>query len=277
MKSSPALALVALLGIATAAAAGPGSVVITGNLQSEAGCVSDIQPDCANTALVRSAGDGVWRRTFSLPAGSFNYFAALDGTLDVVYGRNGIPSGFSPVTLNLPAPTAVSFYFDEVTHWVTDSVTSVIASLAGNFQSELGCAADFQPGCLRSWLQDVDGDGLYTFTTTDIPAGLYSTVVAINESFDESYGRAGVPGVNYEFTAPGSGLPVTFTYDARTHLLDIDTGVPPIAAVPEAPSLWLMGLGVALVPWLRRRARNSTSGRQDASNAIAGGARHNVA
>ena len=53
-----------------------------------------------------------------------------------------------------------------------------MATAAGSFQSELGCPADWQPDCLRSWLQDPDGDGTYTFTTDDLPVGGYEFKVA---------------------------------------------------------------------------------------------------
>ena len=42
----------------------------------------------------------------------------------------------------------------------------MIVTVPGSFQSELGCSGDWDPGCLRSWLQDPDGDGTYTFETT---------------------------------------------------------------------------------------------------------------
>ena len=54
----------------------------------------------------------------------------------------------------------------------------------GSFQSELGCSGDWDPSCLRSWLQDPDGDGVYTFTTTALPAGDYEAKVALAESWD---------------------------------------------------------------------------------------------
>src|SRR5436190_1306261 len=73
--------------------------------------------------------------------------------------------------------------------------------LVGSFQSELGCPGDWQPDCLRSWLQDSDGDGVYTFNTTLLPAGEYEAKVAINESWNENYGASGVPGGdNIHFT-----------------------------------------------------------------------------
>ena len=70
----------------------------------------------------------------------------------------------------------------------------MIAVAPGSFQSELGCPADWDPSCLRSWLEDPDGDGIYTFETTALPVGDYETKVAINESWDENYGQGGVPG-----------------------------------------------------------------------------------
>ena len=91
----------------------------------------------------------------------------------------------------------------------------MIAVAPGSFQSELGCPGDWDPGCLRSWLEDPDGDGIYTFETTALPAGSYETKVAINESWDENYGAGGVPGgANIAFTVPADNAKVTFTYDA---------------------------------------------------------------
>ena len=83
------------------------------------------------------------------------------------------------------------------------------------------------PDCLRSWLQDPDGDGLYTFTTTAIPAGSYEAKVAINESWTENYGQNGVrDGANIPFTVPANGAEIFFQYDAASHRLTILDGAP---------------------------------------------------
>src|SRR6185503_15663373 len=95
------------------------------------------------------------------------------------------------------------------------------------FQSELGCDADWDPGCLRSWLQDVDGDGIYTFETTTLPAKTYQSKVAINESWDENYGAGGAPGGdNIAFTVPAAGSVTTFSYQSATHVLTITSQSP---------------------------------------------------
>ena len=110
----------------------------------------------------------------------------------------------------------------------------MIAVAPGSFQSELGCPGDWDPGCLRSWLQDPDGDGIYTFETTALPAGSYETKVAIDESWDENYGQGGVPGgANIPFTVPADNLAVKFRYDASSHVLTVNVTSPDSA--PDGP------------------------------------------
>jgi len=202
----------------------PSSVTIAGSLQSELGCPGDWQPDCAQTHLTFDASDDVWQQSFDLPAGSYEYKGALNDTWDENYGLHAESNGAN-IPLNLGAPRTVKFFYDHKTHWVTDNVNSVIAVAPGSFQSELGCPGDWQPDCLRSWLEDPDGDGVYTFTTTAIPAGSYETKVAINEAWDENYGQGGVPGgANIPFTVPVNGAKVTFKYVAATHVLTVSAG-----------------------------------------------------
>src|SRR5689334_25062389 len=71
----------------------PTSVTIAGSLQQELGCPGDWQPECAATHLAYDAADGVWQGAFSVPAGSWEYKAALNGTWDENYGQNAAPNG----------------------------------------------------------------------------------------------------------------------------------------------------------------------------------------
>jgi glucoamylase len=163
---------------------------------------------------------------FSVPAGDWEYKAALNDSWDENYGANAQLNGDN-IPLHLADPTDVKFYYDHKTHWVTDNVNSVIAVAPGSFQSELGCSGDWDPGCLRSWLEDPDGDGTYTFETTALPAGSYETKVAINESWNENYGAGGVPGgANIPFSVPVDNSKVTFSYDAATHVLTVTVVAP---------------------------------------------------
>ncbi|MCB0053522.1 MAG: alpha-amylase, partial [Caldilinea sp.] len=173
-------------------------------------------PACANSALLFDAGDDVWQATFALPAGSYEYKAALNGTWDENYGANAVPGGPN-IPLNLSANDSVKFFYDHKSNWVTSNRNSVIATVPGSFQSEIGCAGDWQPDCLRSWLQDVDGDGTYTFSTDQIPAGSYEAKVALNESWDVNFGQGGVQGgANIPFTVPAGGT-VEFSFDSATN------------------------------------------------------------
>ena len=132
----------------------------------------------------------------------------------------------------------------------------MIAVAPGSFQSELGCPGDWDPSCLRSWLQDPDGNGIYAFQTTALPAGSYEAKVAINEAWDENYGQGGVPGgANIPFTVPVDNATVTFTYDATTHVLTIVAEIPPGA--PDGPGA-LSHFGLARKDCLGT-ARNTTS------------------
>jgi hypothetical protein len=199
----------------------PTSVTIAGSLQSELGCPGDWQPDCTATDLAFDLDDQVWQGTFSIPAGSWEYKAALNDTWDENYGQNATHGGPN-IALNFSTDSAVKFYYSHETHWVTDNHTSVIAVAAGSFQSELGCPGDWQPDCLGSWLQDPDGDGIYSFGTRSIPAGDYEAKVAINESWDENYGAGGMQnGPNIAFSVPSSDTEMIFTYDSETHILTV--------------------------------------------------------
>ncbi|MEA2000811.1 MAG: alpha-amylase family glycosyl hydrolase, partial [Actinomycetota bacterium] len=220
--------LASLLGLVPLSASDtpdPSGVAIAGSLQDELGCPGDWQPDCAATELAFDGEDAVWQATFNVPGGAWEYKAALNDTWDENYGAGAVFNGPN-IPLALAAATDVKFYYDHETHWVTDNSSSIIATVPGNFQTHLGCAADWNPACLRSWLQDADGDGIASFSTTAIPAGDYEAKVTIDEAWDENYGAGGVPGgPNVAFSVPGDGALTEFTYDTVTHILTISSNL----------------------------------------------------
>lgn len=65
--------------------------------------------------------------------------------------------------------------------------------MPGSFQSELGCPGDWQPDCLLPLLEDPDGDGTWTWSSTELPVGNYEFKVAHGLSWDESYPADNVP------------------------------------------------------------------------------------
>jgi len=220
----PLIALLAAVPFVQVAAAShtplPTAVTLVGSLQSELGCPGDWDPGCAATHLAYDGNDTVWQGTWPLPAGDYEYKTALNNSWDENYGAHAAPNG---ANIPLAGGATVKFYYSHETHWITDNRSSVIATVPGSFQSELGCSGDWDPGCLRSWLQDPDGDGTYSFSTDSIPAGNYEAKVAINEGWDENYGAGGERnGANIGFSV-GASSAVNFSYDAATHVLTIST------------------------------------------------------
>jgi hypothetical protein len=254
---------VVLVGALLALPAGPalaGSTFsVAGSFLEKLGCYN-WDPTCAAAALTFDAEDQVWQGAFTLPAGSYQYEVVADGTFWEVWGLHG---PFDISDLDLGADGTVKFYYDDQTHWVADSVNSTIAVLAGDFQDELGCASDWTPGCLRSWLEDADGDGIYSFSTNLLPPGDYVAKVTLDESFDLNYGAGGqVNGDLISFTV--GAAPVQFAWNRSTHVLQVDTvgGGPDTGGggVPE-PSAWILmiaGFGLAGAA-LRRGYRNSSA------------------
>ncbi len=222
----------------------PGMVVIPGTIQSVLGCPGDWQPDCTNTALTYDADDDLWSGTFTLPAGEYEYKVALEGTWDVNYGAKA-EAGGANIPLVLTEETEVRFIYQHTTHWVTDSVNSLIVNVAGSYQDSIGCPGEWQPDCLRSLLQDPDGDGVYVFTTALIPAGSYEAKVAANENWNLNWGDGGVPGgANIPFVVSEDGKSVDFMFDTRedkfTMSVIVGGEVPPKAGnLSQASALWL--------------------------------------
>jgi maltose/maltodextrin transport system substrate-binding protein/arabinogalactan oligomer/maltooligosaccharide transport system substrate-binding protein len=197
------------------------TVGLPGTIQTAVGCAADWDPACEQTLMVVGEDDGIWQAAYDLPAGDYEYKVALNGTWDENYGAGGEQDGAN-VTLSLAEDTHVFFFYDPVTHYVTDSVNSLIVTAPGSYQAAIGCAGDWAPDCLLSWLEDADGDGVYTLTTTTIPAGDYEVKAALNQSWDENYGAEGErDGANIPFNVPADGASVTFSYDSATNLLTV--------------------------------------------------------
>jgi len=223
----------------------PEKVVIPGTHQSELGCSGDWQPDCAKTALVYDEEDDVWQGAFEIQPKNdqdgkgMRYKAALNGSWGENYGQKAQQGG-ADVPLVVDQLTQVKFYYDHKSHWVTDNFNSIILVATGDFQSELGCKQDNDPACLRSWLQDSEGDGLYSFATTQIPAGTYQVSFAVDESMQESYGTAGKKGgAPISFTVTKDGDEVYFGLDPAAQALTLSTAGAPRGNIAKQQAMWV--------------------------------------
>lgn len=80
------------------------SVTLAGDLQNELGCSVNWQPECTATHL-NNAGYGVWRGSFPVPNGDWNYKMALNDSWTDSY-----PGGNKAISVTI-APTETVFYF----------------------------------------------------------------------------------------------------------------------------------------------------------------------
>jgi pullulanase-type alpha-1,6-glucosidase len=195
----------------------PDAASVPGDHNSEMGCPADWSPDCTQAQLTLDPKDQIWKGTYTLPAAPYAYKVAVNKSWDENYGAGGVPGGDN---LGYTAPAGpVTFYYDHGTHWVTSDAQGPIITAPGSFQSELGCPADWSPDCMRPWLQDPDGDGTYTWSSDQLPAGTYDFKVAHGLSGVENYGAGGAPGgANITVTVPSDGMVVSISYVLSTHV-----------------------------------------------------------
>ena len=107
------------------------TVTLVGSLQSELGCDDDWLPTCESTTSLMP-DEGAWSITVEVPAGSWEWKVALDGTWD----RPSYPAANVPLVL--AGPTRLTFSYDHTSHRVAvapadpaDGVTDADRQLAG--------------------------------------------------------------------------------------------------------------------------------------------------
>jgi pullulanase-type alpha-1,6-glucosidase len=213
-------------------------VTIAGTLQSELGCPGDWMPDCNKTNLTLDPNDGIWKGIFDVTPNNDQdqkgprYKVALDGSWSVNYGKNAVSSG-ADIPLVVDKATKVKFYFDPISHWVTDNFNTPIVVATGDFQKQLGCSSDNDLTCMRAWLEDPSGSGTYSFTTHSLKAGIYTLALAINDELSKPSESA------QPFTVANDGDEIYFGYDAVKKALTISTTGAPIGDLTKSKAVWV--------------------------------------
>jgi len=182
-------------------------VVLVGEFQNELGCNFDWDANCTNTAFFYNAAIGKFERDLTIPPNiSFGYRVVLNGDWANNFGNDGTPNG-SNYFIYVPCqPTRIHFSYDPITHIVTANPQPATVVVAGSFQSELGCAGDWQPNCDNTRLSYNPDFGIWT-DTFDIPAGHWEYKITINNSWAENYGLNGEP--------DGANIPLDLCYPAK--------------------------------------------------------------
>jgi hypothetical protein len=90
---------------------------VAGSLNSEMGCPDDWQPACESAFMALDPASRTWKLTTDLPAGQYEFKAAINGSWDENYGQDGAPNG-SNIQLNHDGGP-VTFRYDHTTHVMT--------------------------------------------------------------------------------------------------------------------------------------------------------------
>ena len=102
-------------------------------------------------------------------------------------------------------------------------------TLVGSLQTELGCGDDWDPGCEASRLGSADGVWQAEF---DVPPGRYEFKVALNESWEESYGAdGGSADIPLVLTEPAE---LRFSYHHGSHQVAVSPAELPPGEVTDA-------------------------------------------
>ena len=196
----------------------PSSVTVAGSLNSEMGCPGDWQPECRAAFMTLDPADKIWRSTTDLPAGSYEFKAALNGSWETNYGAGGALNG-NNITLEHPGGP-VTFRYDNTTHLLSAVYASQqpgAVAAAGDMNSEFGCAGDWMPDCDAAQLV-LDPEDLVWKLTTTLPAGSYGFKAALNRGWTENYGAGGAAGGG-NVSVTHDGGQITFRYDHFSHLI----------------------------------------------------------
>jgi pullulanase len=216
----------------------PDSVNVPGTHQDELGCPGEWQPECEDTMLIYDEEDDVWQGIYEIQPGNDDdkkgprYKAAINGGWSENYGVNAAPNG-ADIPLVVSEPTQVKFYYDHKTHWITDNFNTPIFVAMGSFQTQIGCNEENDATCLRTWLQDPDGDGVYGVLTSALEAGTYNVTFTFNE--DEN----NVIGEPQQFTVLQDGDAIYFGYDAVKNQTTISTTGAPVGDLTKQRAIWI--------------------------------------
>ena len=198
----------------------PTTVSVAGSLNTELGCTEDWQPSCEQALMSYEPAHRLWQLNVpNLPAGTYEFKAALNGTLDENYGAGGQPNGTNVQIEH--AGGAVTFLYDHATNMIsalTAGQQPAAVSVAGSLNAELGCAGDWMPDCSQAQLTLDPSDGIWKLVIPDLAAGSYEFKAAINGSWSENYGLGGAAnGSNIALNHAGGTA--TFRYDPASHLM----------------------------------------------------------
>ena len=181
------------------------AVVLVGDLQTVGGAAAKWAPADMATKMTPLDHDFYALTIKEMPAGTYNYKVAINGSWAENYGLNGIADGAN-VSLTLEKPATVTFYYNDRTHRIADSQNYKMLA-----DSELPVLSGIA-GISDGTMQDLMLSGLYQMEAK-AEAGDYT--VKVTQAGKEPVTQT----VHIERPAQ-----VTFYYDAGKKRIIADDG-----------------------------------------------------
>jgi len=200
---------------AESTASQPRTITLVGNLQDELGHTAEWDPGALATRM-HDEGNGLYTFTGTLPAGTYEYKIAVNGSWDENYGAGG--RNGANLVLKLDRQTEVTFYYNDRTHAIADSTwyTAIAKEkqprLVGTVLPAIGYEREsngWTPGTSTTLLTDDDFDSVYTFKA-QVPKGSYEYKIVLGNNWNESY-----PQENARLNVLETTI-ITFFFNAKT-------------------------------------------------------------
>ncbi|WP_244527511.1 alpha amylase N-terminal ig-like domain-containing protein [Lihuaxuella thermophila] len=199
------------------------TVTLVGNLQDELGGSEEWNPADPKTVMTRHE-DGTYRLTGALPAGTYEYKIAINGSWDENYGAGGEPNGPN-YQLTLEREMTVTFIYNDTTHLVTVPIPlskEQQPRIVGDIQPDIGAGSEWSPAESTAFLEDNDHDNIYTYTAT-VPKGKHEFKIVLGNSWE----APAYPSENFVLNV-WKETEITFFYnhESKAVYTDYDPGVP---------------------------------------------------
>ncbi|CAH0344100.1 alpha-amylase family glycosyl hydrolase [Bacillus sp. CECT 9360] len=199
------------------------TVTLVGDLQSELSAVKDWDPADPGTQMVKEE-NGRYKLSGTMPAGTYEYKIAINGSWDENYGADGERNGAN-YKLTIEKETNLTFIYDDTTHIVTVLMPlpkDELPRIVGDIQPYINAGPEWSPEESTAFLSDDDNDNIYTYRV-EVPKGKHEFKIVLGNSWE----KPTYPQENFTLNIL-KNTEITFFYNHGTKAVstDYDAGLP---------------------------------------------------
>ena len=206
-------------------------------------CGVDWSPNAPENKMTDDNKDGIYTISYENVAAGKYQFKVTKGSWDECWGGNGPDGNY---LLELAAVSNVTISFNTADYTISadvealgePEVTEPVAATYIVAGIDLLCGTYWDPTDVSNQMFDEDGDGIYTITYVDVPAGEYEFKVT-NGSWDESWGGDGPDG-NCLLKLDATST-VTISFNTADYTISVDDGKTEVPSDPVATAYYVAG------------------------------------